>query len=311
MEITALKQQIKTNKLQSMYIFTGPEWKVQQIYVDQIAKVSGKQKKYVEDIKTVFSTLKGNSFIKQPFVYILRDDKTILTDEKVQEKLFTVLGDNTLILIFTSLDKRTKFYKKYNNDICVFEQLKSNILKKYIRQAIDISDVNCDRLMEICENDYGRCLLEIDKIMRYTNYLGPAKMENGVFEKLLKDGTIYKPPYDAIFDFVDAVLKRKVKTAFNLLYQSYAVGEATMVILSVLYNNAKQVLQVQTCSSKDVSKSTGLTAWQIKCAQERINQYTEDELMYMLHLIQKCECGIKSGKIEETVAVEYILVHVL
>lgn len=131
------------------------------------------------------------------------------------------------------------------------------------------------------------------------------------FEKLLEEGVIYQPPKDAIFDFVDAVLRGQVRKAFELLYQSYAVGEATMVLLSVLYNNAKQVLQIQTCSGKDVSRVTGLTSWQIKQAKERTGYYSNDELMDMMTLIQKCEAGIKSGTLEETVAVEYILIHIM
>ena len=63
------------------------------------------------------------------------------------------------------------------------------------------------------------------------------------FEQLVGDGTIYEPPYDTIFDVVDAILDRNVHNAFNLLQQSYEVGAATMVMLSVLYTNVKAVLQ--------------------------------------------------------------------
>lgn len=131
------------------------------------------------------------------------------------------------------------------------------------------------------------------------------------FEILLKDGTIYKPPYDAIFDLVDAILDRKVNRAFDLLQQAYAVGEATMVMLSVLYNNAKAVLQVQTYRGKDISKGTGLSVWQIKKAREHCGKYSDDDLIYIVQLVQKIESGIKSGAIEESFAIEYLLVHIL
>ena len=84
-----------------------------------------------------------------------------------------------------------------------------------------------------------------------------------------------------------------------------------MVMLSVLYTNARQVLQVQACKHADVSKSTGLTAWQIKCAKEHANRYSIEELEYMLYMIEKCESGIKTGTMDEDVAVPYVLTHVL
>ena len=65
MDVTTLKNQIKKQELQSFYIFTGEEWKVQQLYIEQIVKVSGKQKKYIDGVEQIFSKLKGNSFIRE------------------------------------------------------------------------------------------------------------------------------------------------------------------------------------------------------------------------------------------------------
>ena len=130
------------------------------------------------------------------------------------------------------------------------------------------------------------------------------------FEKLLVDGTIYRPPKDAIFDFVNAVMDRSTK-CWDLLNQSYAVGEANMVLLSVLYNNFKQVLQVQSCKSADISKSTGLTGWQIKCAKEHIGNYSNGEIIRAMKIIQEVESGIKTGQIEDNISIQYVLVNVL
>ena len=131
------------------------------------------------------------------------------------------------------------------------------------------------------------------------------------FQKLLDDGVLVEPPYDAIFDLVDAILDRKVNTVFDLLQQSYAVGEATMVMLTVLYNNAKAVLQIQSYDGNNLSKATGLTGWQIKNAKPHVDKYTDEELMRMLKLIQKIEKGIKTGRIEESFSMEYLLIKVL
>ena len=131
------------------------------------------------------------------------------------------------------------------------------------------------------------------------------------FEILLKDGTIYEPPYDAIFDLVDAILDRNVNKAFDLLQQSYDVGEATMVMLSVLYNNAKALLQVQTYKGDNITKATGLTGWQIKNVKHHVGKYSTDELIYIVQLCQKIESGIKTGKMEDEFAMQYLLTHIM
>lgn len=130
------------------------------------------------------------------------------------------------------------------------------------------------------------------------------------FEILLKDGTIYEPPYDAIFDLVDAILDHKVNQSFGLLQQAYEIGEATMVMLSVLYTNAKAVLQVQTCESSDIAKSTGLTPFQIKNAKKHVGKYSEKHLNYIVQLVHKVEKGIKTGKMEDEFAMQYLLTHI-
>lgn len=84
-----------------------------------------------------------------------------------------------------------------------------------------------------------------------------------------------------------------------------------MVMLSVLYNNAKAVLQVQSYDGNNLSKATGLTGWQIKNAKPHVNKYSDEELIELLRLIQKCESGIKTGQIEEQFVIEYILARIL
>lgn len=319
MDVASLKSHIKLKTLQTFLIFTGPEWKVQEIYLNQIAKAKSCETKRIDSIADIYSQLRNKSFVQKPAIYIVRDDKELMSNEKLQAQLDgDLLGQNMLILLLTTIDKRTKFYKKYKDTIIEFEPLTDSALKKYIKKEIDLSDTDCQTLIDICEHDYGRILLEIDKIKWYQKstvdhqWDGVEKLcTHDCFKNLLKDGTIYQPPYDAIFDLVDAILDRKVNKVFDLLQQSYDVGEATMVMLSVLYNNAKAVLQIQTYEGDNLSKATGLTGWQIKNAKAHVRKYSDEELIYILKLIQKIESGIKTGKMEDEFAMQYLLTHIL
>ena len=170
--------------------------------------------------------------------------------------------------------------------------------------------------MSICEYDYGRCLLEIDKIIKYgagLEYVTPDTLEKSRYDKLflelLNDGAIYQPPRDMIFDFIDAILNADIR-AYNLYDECIECGEAIMVMLSVLYTNAKAVLQVQSCDNNNVSKSTGLSDWQIKNARKHLNVFSNRELIDIMRLCQKCEKGIKTGEIDEQYAMKYVLANI-
>ncbi len=316
MDVSALKAKIKSKQIPHYLIFTGPEWKVQQIYIRQIAKVLGLEVVYLDSYSEVYSKIRSRTLTSSSKLFLLRDDTDIQSSDKITTQRITdSLKDNFLIHILTITDKRKKYYKENQDRIVDFEPLSDSALKKYIKREINLSDENCQRLIEVCEHDYGRCLLEIDKVYYFSNYYmrmpTPLIDYNKGFNILLEDGTIYTPPYDAIFDLVNAILDRKVNKAFDLLQQSYAVGEATMVMLSVLYNNAKAVLQVQSYKGDNLSKATGLTGWQIKNAKPHVRKYSDKELIRMLQMIQKVESGIKTGQIEDEIAMSYLLVSVL
>jgi len=99
--------------------------------------------------------------------------------------------------------------------------------------------------------------------------------------------------------------------AFKLMQESYDSGEATLVMISNLYSNFKATLQVKSCKSRDIAKSTGLNTWQINNAKKYIGNYSVKELINAMQIIRNAEVGIKSGLIDEEVAVPQILVNIL
>ena len=317
MDVSTLKAKIKSKQIPHYLIFTGSEWKVQEIYIQQIAKVMGLEAVRFDSYREVYSKIRSKTLTSVSKLFIVRDDAEVQTSDKIAtQSILDALQSNFFIHILTTTDRRKKYYKDNQDRIVDFEPLSDSALKKYIKKEINLSDTNCQKLIDICEHSYGRILLEIDKIKIYTCHAlsvgdDAPKPFDMTFETLLNDGTLFVPPYDAIFDLVDAILDRKVNKSFDLLQQSYEVGEATMVMLSVLYNNAKAVLQVQTYKGDNLSKATGLTGWQIKNAKPHVKKYSDKELVNMMRMIQKIESGIKTGQIEDELAMPFLLASVL
>jgi len=310
MEIQELKQRIKNNNIPNFLIFSGEEWTVKKIYIKQIAKVKKLGIKYIDTISDASNQIIGKSLFNENYLYVCINDKEFMTEEKLQQQIINNLSKNMLILQLTSVDKRLKFTKTYKDSIVEFNTLNEAVLKLYIQKEIALSDKYCAILMDICDYNYGHCLLEIDKIKRFDSSLVSTTAINiydAVFVKLLSDGTIYVPPKEALWDFIKAVLQNKPRLAFDLLSDLKAIETPVLSVLSNLYTNTKQLLQVQTCTSNDIAKTTGLTAWQIKNAKECINKWTTEDLVILMRLIQRTESNIKSGNIDVDIAIEYIL----
>ena len=307
MEVTAVKKQIQAKRLDHFLVFTGEEIEAQRIYVNKIAEVTGKPVKRIESVKEAFN--RRASLLKVSYCFVCRDDMEFWKSVTPLETILELLGDNILILQMTDIDKRSKSYKSYTSQIVEFKYMDSDTLYKYVQKACHLSDDNTYDLISICENDYSRILLETDKICRYANATGATQDES--YEKLIQDGTISRPPKDAIFDFTDAFLKANITEAFRLLEDCKVIGEPALRIITVLYTNIKRVLQVQACESGDICKSTGLTPWEVKLAKQTLNCWKSEDLVYFLKTLQRLEKGIKTGEVEEGSALDLLMVSLL
>ena len=310
MDLSALKTHIKNKTFDPVYIFTGPEVGVMDIYIKQMAKVQEANIVMLDGIEDLARKMHKGAMLKNASIYILRDSKEFIQDSELARKITqkNALSGAVLILIYTNIDKRSKVYKTYQDTIVEFLPMKSEVLKKYIQKEIQLSDSAYDKLIEVCESDYSRILLEVDKIKRYCE--ATKNSPESAFGTLMKAGAIFQPPKDAVFDFVDAVLKGKKDLAFYLLKSSYEYGEATMVLLSNLYNSTKQLLQVQSFKGDGkITEATGLTPFQVKLASERKGRNSTGDLIYLMRLVRDTEKGIKTGAIEEQMAMPYILAN--
>ena len=309
MQVGELKKQIQQNKLEHFYIFSGDEVKAQDIYIQKMSEVSKKPIKRIDTVAEIYS--KTKSLFNNSTLYVVRDDKDFMRNEKAWTTLSDALGENILVFLLSDIDKRTKFYKHFADSITVFEHMNIKVLTKYIKKQIALSDTGCRKLAETCECDYSRILLEIDKIKQVQKIT--EESADSVLKSLLDNGTIHTPPQDAIFDFVDAVVCNNQQSAYELLEECKKIDEPALRLILVLYNTIRKVLQVQSCEyskTAQIQSVTGLSAWDIKTVESKLNHWNTGDLVYFLRLFRDVEKGIKLGEIEDSVAMDYIMVNI-
>lgn len=307
MQVTDVKRQIQSKKLDHFLVFTGNEIEAQRIYINKISEVTDKPVKRIDQVSEAFN--KRASLLKISYCFVCRDDmefwKSATSFEIVQE----LLGDNILILQMTTIDKRSKSYKSYTSQIVEFNYMPADVVYKYLEKACALSDERAYELISLCENDYSRVLLEADKINRVAVSL--QINVNDAYDKLIADKAISRPPKDAIFDFVDAMLRANIDKAFELLEDCKAIGEPALKIISVLYTNFRRVLQYQICEDKDICGTTGLTPFEVKLAKSTAGVWASADILFFLKTFQSIEQGIRTGEIEESMALDYLMVTIL
>ena len=181
-----------------VYLFIGEDIEIQNRYIARVAEVQHQKVKRVDSVSDVLKA--GNaSLFSEHYCYVCRDDMEFYKAENawsiIDDMNMPFGSDNTLILLYTAIDKRSKFYSKFSDLLVVFNHLDSYVLKKHIKQHLMLTSDNANRLLRVCDNDYGQLLSEMDKVEQY-KCAYPSMSDDQVFHLLLDTGAIYTPAED-------------------------------------------------------------------------------------------------------------------
>ena len=130
---------------------------------------------------------------------------------------------------------------------------------------------------------------------------------------LIKQGAIYSEIGDITFELTNAVLGGYPDKAIQKLDEAKRKGEPTLRIISILYDGFRNLVSYNALGKdkKDAGKRTGLTGWQIKQCIDLNGGYSMKELIRNMMLCQRVESGIKTGTIDEEIALEYLVLGCL
>lgn len=314
MELIDLKKQLQTKAVQSFYIFAGEETGIMKMYLHQLSKTVNRSIEYVDTVQAAFEITSRSGLVHTSKMYVVQDDKSFLKAENLWKRVGKGLKKDTLVLLYSKIDKRSKFFKE--NDYVAFNPMPAQVLSKYVSKATGMNSDNAEKLAEVCECSYNRCMTECDKINSYLSYrqsVGDATTPDMAFRLLLSEGVIYQPIGDITFQIVDAIMDRNnVKRIEHMLMQARVIKEPRLLSLSLLYNNFRNLLMYQSLSDKSqASEVAGLTAFEIRNARKRENVYSMSEVGRALTIIQSLEFGIKAGTVPEEIALDYLVAQIV
>ena len=317
MELLDLMKKISQNDIPNFLILFGEEQKILDIYIEHILSTTKGKRICKDSVSSVMQSVGKKSLDKSIKVYTVIDDMDFLSADKKWDSVKQSLKRDYLILRYHSLDKRSAFIKHNKKDSVEFSHLSKDVLCQYIsRDLPDLREENATKLIEYCGGDYGRILMEIDKITQYNEYIDD--LTNGIsvndcFEELDNQGLFHKEIGDITFELTDAVLGGYPEKAIQKLDEAKRKGEPAMRIVTILYSGFRNLLAYQGLgkNKKEAMERTGLTKGEIWGCNKNMGWYNLSELRRNMLLCQKVESGIKIGDIDEDIALEYLVLNCL
>lgn len=310
MLISELKNNIVTGNIDNFYIFTGVEEGIMNIYIQQIVKKLDLTVKWVDSTLEISKLLNLKSLVKIKYLYLIRQDKAIKTNEDMWNFFKNGIKGSYVILIEPNLDSRIKFYKFFEDKIVKFEKLSPEMLIQYgKRKCKTLTSASLDKLCEWCGNSYLRFMNELDKINSLSLYLNCDNEK--ALNLLERDNGIFKENEFDIIKYSQYILTRDYNACYK--YLEYAKSQnCELGLIGLLRVSFRNLLLLKNDGGgKGVCERTGLNNWQIKCATEIDEYYNIDECDNILLFLQEIETKIKTGMVDINVALKYLLAEIL
>ncbi len=328
-----LKNDIKNNTLQKLYVFMGEETYLRDRYAKTILNMIDDagfeefNRIVVENGKDALSDLpeilEGFPMMTDRRVICIRDsgvfkkaDKEDVSDTKkaVSEakdylcEFFKHLSDDSVIIfVENEVDKRNSVYKaaaKYGEIVEFMPLPASDTIAWLIREAkahnLDITHTNAEYMLTICDNTLGSLSNEMEKLSGFCD----KEITKSDIDRLVS-----KSLQVIVFDLCDHLTARNADKALSLLSDLKTVKEPAFKILYLLFSTFDRILTVKIMMSSGAPNSE--IASKLKIPPFIVGKYTKSasefsfgQLTTLITAVAEYDLKIKEGKTDDWTALE-------
>ena len=341
MDIATLENNLKSGKLNNIYLLYGEERFLLDNCVKKINKLFGETINginYIQidnnNITEIIADIETPAFGYPQKLIIAKDTglfqkakrgktgvetKNKKEDNKFENKLATYIDENiemikdSVILVFIENEAdKNELYKEIEKVGCVcnFERQKPIDLAKRIKTICNAYKVNIDNstlnyFIEVCGTSLQDLINEIRKQIEYVG-------ENGTITRQNIDLLAIKQFESIIFDLTDSLGKKNISEALQVLKNLIYAKEPIQKIFITLYNHFKKIYITKIAIREKLNIAESL---KLKPNQTfLVNKYTmqskyfkEEELRKILQEFIDLDYKVKNGLMDINVGLEAIL----
>lgn len=319
-----LKKQLKENKIGKLYLFTGPERFLARYYekeiVDKLLDENSRAFNYtVIENKTSMTELSDivstfPAFSDRRVVIVKDKSLTKESGDKNWNAFFESLPDYIcLIFVLDEVDKRTTFYKSIEKHgfAVEFERQGEDALIKWVTNVFSsygkhISKPAAAFFVGMLEPDMTLMMLEIKKV---ANYLGDKNVV--LDEDILK--VVTKSVKTRIFDLTDAVSQNQTARAIRIIDDLLQIKEPVNYIIVMLSRHLGILMKTKKLEEKrvpqsEMAKIAGVPSFIMGKIRKQASYFTMNALKELVRECMEADLAIKSGKMDQRLALELFII---
>lgn len=319
-----LLQDLKTNQFKNVYLLFGEEAylknqyrkKLQDALVspDDTVNLNLYEGKNIS-VKELIDQAETLPFFSERRLLVVVDSGFFKNaSEELADYLHHIPETTFLLFSETEVDKRGKLYKavKSRGRAVEFARQTEETLQKWILGRLkdegkNITRATMELLLEKTGTDMMNISMELEKLFSYT--MGQEVITAEDVEEICTTQTVNK-----IFDMVNAIADRNQHRALDLYYDLLALKEPPLRILFLITRQFNILLQVKEMRSHGydanaIASRLGIQSFIVRGALRQAEVFSMKQIRQMVELCIHTEEAIKTGNLNEKLAVELIIVE--
>lgn len=319
-----INEHIKSNQFKPIYLIYGEEDYLKKQYKDKLkTAIIGDDTmnfSYYEgkkiDLNSVISTGDTLPFFAEKRLIIIEESgllKSSVTDEFLSfvKELPTYLH---MIFIESEVDKRSRLYKALNEKgyISEMKYQEVSLLSKWIDSLLREENKTIDRsALELLLSKTG---IQMNNIKSELEKLICYAIDKNMITKEDVEIVCTTQIESKIFDMINAITAKNQKLALNFYYDLLLLKEPPMRIMYLLTRQFNIMLQVKELvmdqyNNANISKKLGIASFLVGKYISQAKSFTIKEIKQALERFAATEEDIKSGRIDDKMGVELIIIQ--
>ena len=321
MSYATLNEHIKNHSFKRCYLLYGVEAYLIRYYKNalknavlgngdkmNLSTFSGK----ITDINKIIELSETLPFFTDYRCILVENSGLFSAANGLSEYIANIPETTVIIFVETEIDKRTKLYKAINKTGCVVEfeiQKESDLINAIIKKfATDKISINYE-LAKYFVNRIGSSMDEL--------YSEADKLISYVYEKktVIKediDTVCARQLSDKIFDIMDYMGRKDRENAIGFYLDLIGLQESPVKILALINTHFTRLYNIKQLlaegKSSEIASLLKIPPFFVKKYIEQANNFSMDKLKNALEYGIFTDNAIKTGEMNEYVAVESLII---
>ncbi len=320
----SIDQDIKEGRFKPVYLLYGEETYLIRQYKDKLLKA------FVQPDDTMNFSVYEGEHINQKEVIDMAETLPFLAEkrvlliinsglfEKAAEELADYMQDIPehvcFLFVEEKIDRRSKMFKNVQKcgSAIEFQKQSEETLKKWIAKRLrseqkTITNEAYQLFIQKTGDQMENIDKELEKLICYC-------LDKDVIQAEDVEAITVEQITNRIFEMVDAIALHMQEKALDLYYDLLSLKEPPMRILALITRQFKVLLIVKSMfvqgfSNKEIAKKAGCPEWAVKKYISQAKAFSLDTLKAAIKDGLKSDEDIKSGNLNDRLAVELFIVQ--